>query len=86
MPCLLYTSPDEIRSQKRTAHISTARQVSAYVIREITQASMQAIGDELGNRDHSTIVYAIGQVESRMKEDTHFKETVEDIVKNIRDS
>ena len=79
-------TPDEIRSQKRTAHISTARQVSAYVIREITQASMQAIGDELGNRDHSTIVYAIGQVESRMKEDTHFKETVEDIVKNIRDS
>ena len=54
------------------------------MIREITQASMQAIGDELGNRDHSTIVYAIGQVESRMKEDTHFKETVEDIVKNIR--
>lgn len=79
-------TPDEIRSQKRTAHISTARQVSAYVIREITQASMQAIGDELGNRDHSTIVYAIGQVESRMKEDIHFKETVEDIVKNIRDS
>ena len=31
-------TPDEIRSQKRTAHISTARQVSAYVIREITQA------------------------------------------------
>ena len=79
-------TPDEIRSQKRTAHISTARQVSAYVIREVTQASMQAIGDELGNRDHSTIVYAIGQVESRMREDTHFKETVEDIVKNIRDS
>ena len=51
-----------------------------------SEMSLQAIGDELGNRDHSTIVYAIGQVESRMKEDTHFKETVEDIVKNIRDS
>lgn len=38
--------------------------MSAYVIREVTQASMQAIGDELGNRDHSTIVYAIGQVET----------------------
>ena len=77
---------EDIRGQRRSNQISTARQVSAYVIREITQASMQAIGDELGNRDHSTIVYAIGQVESRMKEDTHFKETVEDIVKNIRDS
>ena len=79
-------TPEEIRSTKRTAHISTARQVSAFVIREITQASMQAIGDELGNRDHSTIVYAVGQVEERMKKDSHYRETVEDIVKNIRDN
>ena len=47
---------------------------------------MQTIGDELGNRDHSTIVYAISQVEKRMKTDTRFKETVEDIIKNIQDS
>lgn len=47
---------------------------------------MQAIGDELGNRDHSTIVYAVGQVEERMKKDSHYRETVEDIVKNIRDN
>ena len=79
-------TPDEIRSQKRTAHISTARQVSAYVIREITQASMQAIGDELGNRDHSTIVYALNQVEKEMKNNSFFRETVEDIIKNIRDN
>ena len=79
-------SPEEIRSSKRAANISLARQVSAYVIREVTQSSMQTIGDELGNRDHSTIVYAISQVEKRMKTDTRFKETVEDIIKNIQDS
>ena len=79
-------APEEIRSSKRAANISLARQVSAYVIREVTQSSMQTIGDELGNRDHSTIVYAISQVEKRMKTDTRFKETVEDIIKNIQDS
>ena len=79
-------SPEEIRSSKRAANISLARQVSAYVIRVVTQSSMQTIGDELGNRDHSTIVYAISQVEKRMKTDTRFKETVEDIIKNIQDS
>ena len=79
-------SPEEIRSSKRAANISLARQVSAYVIREVTQSSMQTIGDELGNRDHSTNVYAISQVEKRMKTDTRFKETVEDIIKNIQDS
>lgn len=77
-------SPQDIRSNKRSANISSARQISAYVIREITQISMSAIGEELGGRDHSTIVYAIQQVEKNMAKDPHYKETVEDITKNIR--
>ncbi len=55
-------SPKDIRSNKRAAQISSARQISMYVIREITQMSMSAIGDEFGGRDHSTVVYAMGQV------------------------
>ena len=77
-------SPEDIRSQKRSSAISTARQVSMYVVREVTQMSMSAIGEEFGNRDHSTVVYALRQVQKTMERDTHFKETVDDIVKNIR--
>ena len=79
-------SPEDIRSGKRNAQISSARQVSIYVVREITQMSMAAIGEEFGGRDHSTIVYAIQQVEKTMKQDSKYRETVEDIVKNIRDN
>ncbi len=79
-------SPTDIRSNKRAAQISSARQVAAYVVREITQMSMAAIGEEFGGRDHSTIVYAIQQVEKNMTQDSHYKETIEDIIKNIRDS
>ncbi len=78
--------PADIRSKKRSANISQARQVSAYIVREITQMSMSLIGEEFGGRDHSTIVYAISQVESRMEKDRRFRETVEDILKNIRDN
>ncbi len=78
--------PVDIRSKKRSAGISQARQVSAYIVREITQMSMSAIGEEFGGRDHSTIVYAIGQVEERMAKDRRYRETVEDILKNIRDN
>lgn len=79
-------SPPDIRSNKRSANISNARQISAYVIREITQISMSAIGEELGGRDHSTIVYAIQQVEKNLAKDSHYKEMVEDIIKNIRNN
>ena len=76
---------NEIRSSKRAANISNARQIAIYIAREITQLSMSAIGSEFGGRDHSTIVYAIQQVEKIMKTDPKTKAMVEDIIKNIRD-
>lgn len=79
-------TPQDIRSNKRNAQISSARQISIYIVREITQMSMSTIGEEFGGRDHSTIVYAIQQVEKNMKKDLRYKETIEDIIKNIRDS
>ncbi len=79
-------SSADIRSTKRAAQISTARQVCMYIVREITQMSMATIGEEFSNRDHSTVVYALGQVEKTMKRDSHFKEIVEDIIKNIQDN
>ena len=79
-------SSADIRSSKRSSQISNARQISMYVIREITQMSMSAIGKEFGDRDHSTVVYAINQVNKALENDSKYKETVEDIIKNIRDN
>ena len=79
-------SEQDIKSNKRAANISRARQVAMYVIKDITQMSMAAIGDEFGGRDHSTVVYAISQTEKAMKTDSRLRETIEDITKNVRDS
>ena len=79
-------SEQDIKSNKRAANISRARQVAMYVIKDITQMSMAAIGDEFGGRDHSTVVYAISQTEKAMKTDSRLRETIEDITKNVKDS
>ena len=76
---------DDIRSSKRSANISSARQVAIYVVRDVTQLSMATIGEEFGGRDHSTVVYAIQQVERNMKRDSKMRGMVQDIIKNIRD-
>ncbi len=76
---------DDIRSSKRNSNISIARQIAIYAVREITSLSMKSIGDEFGGRDHSTIVYAINQIERNMEKDSKLKSTVDDIIKNIRD-
>ncbi len=76
---------EDIRSSKRNANVSNARQISIYAIREITQMSLSAIGDEFGGRDHSTIVYALQQAEKNINKDKKMRAMVEDIIKNIRD-
>ncbi len=78
-------TPDDIRSSKRTAQISTARKVAAYVVREVTGMPLAVIGTEFGGRDHSTIVYAINNVSAAIKKDENMKNLVEDIIKDIRD-
>lgn len=79
-------SSSDIRSSKRSSNISNARQIAMYVIRDITQMSMASIGEEFGGRDHSTVVYAINQVTKNIGTDAKYKETIEDIIKNIRDN
>lgn len=76
---------EDIRSNKRTSQVSVARQTAIYVVREITAMSLATIGEEFGGRDHSTIVYALGQAEKKMKKDSSYNATVTDIIKNIKD-
>ena len=78
-------TPEDIRSKKRNANISMARQVSIYIAREITNMSMVEIGQTFGGRDHSTVVYAIRQAEQNIKKDPRTKALVDDIIKNILD-
>lgn len=77
---------EDIRSIKnRRANLSNARHIAIYIVRELTHLSMIQIGNEFGGRHYSTIVYTIQQVEKNMAKDSKIKETVEDIIKNIRD-
>jgi len=74
---------EEMRSQSRSAQISTARQVAIYVIHKITGLSYSAIGQEFSGRDHSTIVYAINKVKGVIKKDNSYRASIEDIIKNM---
>ena len=76
-------SEEDIRSKKRSADISTARQIAIYVVHKITKLSYVEIGKEFGNRDHSTIVYAINKVKDIIVKDKGYRDTVEDTIRNV---
>ncbi len=75
---------EDLRSAKRNAAVSSARRAAIYILREITGMSTEEIGREFGGRDHSTIVYSLKTMEKEMREDQRLKETVDDIISNIR--
>ena len=76
-------SGEEIRSEKRSANISTARQIAMYVVHKITGLSQTEIGKEFGGRDHSTVVYALKKVRECIQRDKAYRNTIDDLIKNI---
>lgn len=79
-------SGEDIKSKKRDAPTSRARQVAMYVVREITGLSTEAIGAQFGNRDHSTVIYALRQIEEEMKRNSDLRATITDVITNIKDN
>jgi chromosomal replication initiator protein len=66
----------ELSSPRRTARLSVPRQVAMFLCRRYTEAPLQAIGAELGGRDHSTVVHALGAVERRLAGDADLRASV----------
>lgn len=76
-------SEEDILSQKRDKEISSARHISIYIAREITQLPLEAIGQSFGGRDHSTVHYSISKIEKEMKRNPRQRAIIEDIMKNV---
>lgn len=76
----------DIKSDKRSANISQARQIAIYIVDQVTGLSLKSIGNEFGNKHHSTIIYALKEIKKKLNKDVALKSTVDDIIKNINES
>lgn len=74
---------DDILSTRRNAQISLPRQVCMYLCRKLTEASLNEIGNVLGNRDHTTVIHGIEKIEENIKTDKELNSTVESIIKKL---
>ena len=83
--CSKYYGVDKevICGQQRVKDAVASRQIAMYLIRSITKLSVVDIGKVFDNRDHSTVLYSLKQVEKQMKTDPAFAETVKEIKANI---
>ncbi len=78
-------SAEDIRSEKKKAEISNARQFAMYIMREVTNLTYEEIGAQFGGKKHSTVIYSIEASESKMEDNPQLKNTVYEIMKSIKD-
>ena len=72
-----------LRGQGRTRNTALARQIAMYQIRRMTNLSLEDIGREFENRDHSTVLHSINRVEKLIRQDPELAEIIKDINANI---
>ena len=61
------TSIEALLGRDRSHKIAEPRQVAMYLMRKETDASLPQIGEVLGGRDHTTVMYAIGKIENQIE-------------------
>ncbi|HIS45564.1 MAG TPA: chromosomal replication initiator protein DnaA [Candidatus Scatomorpha merdigallinarum] len=75
--------PSDLRGQRRSKNMAMARQVSMYLMRNLTNLSLVDIGTQYEGRNHSTVLASIRKVEEMIKTDPAVAATVRDISSNI---
>jgi chromosomal replication initiator protein len=67
---------DRLLSRERSRLVALPRQVAMYLIRNETTASLPSIGEALGGRDHTTVMYGCEKVSGLLETDDALRREV----------
>ena len=73
----------DIQSKKRSKEYTLPRQVAMHLIREMTNLSTTAIGRELGDRDHTTVMHGCEKISEMMAKDPTFRRNIDEMKEGI---
>jgi len=74
----------ELKSHRRTKRLVVPRQVAMYLARELTDASLPAIGRAFGGRDHSTVIYAVQKVSEQLGHEGDVYAAVQELARRLK--
>src|SRR5271155_3714624 len=66
----------DMTSKRRPENIAFPRQIAMYLSRQMTESSLNTIGEAYGGRDHGTVLHACRLVKDRMEVDANVRQVV----------
>jgi chromosomal replication initiator protein len=73
----------DMTSKRRPENIAFPRQIAMYLSRQMTESSLNTIGEAYGGRDHGTVLHACRLVKDRMEVDANVRQVVHYIEKQL---
>jgi chromosomal replication initiator protein len=73
----------DMTSKRRPYHIAFPRQIAMFLSRQLTESSLNTIGEAFGGRDHGTVLHACRLVQDRMQVDSQVRQTVTYLEKQL---
>jgi chromosomal replication initiator protein len=73
----------DMTSKRRPENIAFPRQIAMYLSRQLTESSLNTIGETFGGRDHGTVMHACRLVKDRMEVDPNVRQVVSYLEKQL---
>jgi chromosomal replication initiator protein len=73
----------DMTSKRRPENIAFPRQIAMFLARQMTESSLNTIGEAFGGRDHGTVLHACRLVKDRMEIDPSVRQVVSYLEKQL---
>jgi chromosomal replication initiator protein len=78
-------NPSTIYEKTRKKEVVKPRQIIMYILREDVGISYPTIGEQLGGRDHTTVIHSCDKIKKMLEDDVLLQQEVEQIRTIMRD-
>lgn len=76
-------SAELLQTKTRKREVVQARQLAMYFSKNFTKYSLSYIGNQIGKKDHATVLYACKAVSDLMETDRNFRNQVEELQRKL---
>lgn len=76
--------PAQLKSAARTKGVVAARSMAMYLIRKLTDCSLDRIGRALGGRDHTTVLHNCRKIQQQVASDTEVRQAVDLLTQRLQ--